>query len=159
MGCDIHIWAERKTDDGYDAIKDVPFAEGAAPFDWRAYGMFGFLADVRNYSGIPPVAEPRGFPIDASLDVADDYNAWSGDAHSASWLSVSELASFDYDMPIEDRRVSVQLAEDLWSGAGTAEPGGGTPTTWRNFLGDQFIADLSKLQECGADRVVFWFDN
>ncbi len=159
MGCDIHIWAERKTANGYEAVTDVLFAEGSAPFDWRAYGMYGFLADVRNYSDVPPLAEQRGFPNDASSVAADDYDAWFSEAHSASWLSVAELAAFDYDNPVEDRRITVQLAENMWSGGGTADPGDGEITTWREFLGGQFMADLAKLQECGADRVVFWFDN
>lgn len=159
MGCDIHIWAERKTDEGYETIKGVQFAEGAAPFDWRSYGMYGFLADVRNYSGVPPIADRRGFPDDASGIITGDYDDWSGDAHSASWLTVAELAAFDYEQPVEDRRVSVQLSANMWSGAGTADPGAGEMMTWRDFLGDQFFADLKTLKDCGADRVVFWFDN
>lgn len=159
MGCDIHIWAERKTATGYEVVNDVGFSEGSAPFDWRAYGMFGFLADVRNYSDVPPIAEKRGLPDDVSAEVRGECLDWCSDGHSHSWLSVSELAAFDYEQPVEDRRVSVQLAENLWSGAGTAEPGGGEMMTWREFLGRQFMDDLAKLQECGADRIVFWFDN
>lgn len=159
MGCDIHIWAERKTENGYEVIKDARFAEGSAPFDWRSYGMYGFLAGVRNYSDVPPIADRRGFPDDASDDVADDYDSWSGDAHSASWLSVTELSSFDYDQAVEDRRVTVQVGPNSWDGGATAEPGGGEMTTYREFLGAAYFADIQKLQEIGADRVVFWFDN
>ena len=159
MWCDIHIWAERKTANGYDVVKGVQFAEGSAPFDWRSYGMFGFLADVRNYSDVPPLAARRDFPDDASHEVAENYDSWSGDAHSASWLSVAELVAFDYDGPVEDRRVTRQLAHNLWSGGETADPGEGKMMTWREFLGDQFMADLEALKACDADRVVFWFDN
>lgn len=159
MGCDIHILAERKVGSAYEAITDAKFAEGPAPFDWRAYGMFGFLAGVRNYSDVPPIAERRGFPEDASKIVADEYDEWAGDAHSPSWLSVAELTAFDYDKPMEDRRVTRQLGPNLWSGACTAEAGFGEMTTYRDFLGPQFFADLSVLEDVGADRVVFWFDN
>lgn len=159
MGCDIHIYAERKTANGYEVVKGVRFSEAPAPFDWRDYGMFGFLADVRNYSDVPPLAWQRGFPEDASVEVAADYDAWAGDAHSPSWLSVAELAAFDYGGMVEDRRIRVQLSENMWSGAGTAEAGGGKMMTWREFLGDSFIADIETLKACGADRVVFWFDN
>lgn len=160
MGCDIHIWAERKTANGFETVKGVEFSEGAsAPFYWRAYGMYGFLADVRNYSDVPPIAECRGFPDDASGIVSGNYRDWDLDAHSPSWLSVAELAAFDYDRPIEDRRVGRQLAPNLYSGACTAEPGEGRMTTYREFLGDAYFEDLEKLKSCGATRVVFWFDN
>lgn len=152
MGCDIHTHAERKIGDKYERIADME------PFDWRSYGMFGFLAGVRNYSDITPLSPPRGLPGNLSHDVAEDYESWQSDAHNASWLSVDELARFEYNQPMEDRRVIVQLAENLWSGAGTADAGGGEVTTYREFLGDAFFDDLEKLKAAGADRVVFWFD-
>lgn len=154
MGCDIHIWAERKTVDGYAPVEDVQFAEGPAPFDWRSYGMYGFFADVRNYSAVPPIAERRGIPEDVSTTVAEDYEHWDMDAHSASWLSVDELAAFDYDAPVEDRRVMIDN-----NGGRTTPPGGGEMTTYREFLGEQFQEEIRRLKDCGADRVVFWFDN
>src|SRR5690606_11435192 len=155
MGCDIHIWAERKTPNGYEAVTDVQFAEGSSPFDWRYYGMFGFLAGVRNYSDVPPIAEQRGWPSDVNKDAADEAD-W---CHSHSWLSVSELSAFDYDKPVEDRRVSRQIAPNMWSGGCTADPGEGHMTTFREFLGEAFFDDLKKLVECGADRIVFCFDS
>lgn len=158
MGCDIHIWAERKVATGYEVVTDAKFSHGPAPFDWRAYWMFGFLAGVRNYSGIPPLAEPRGIPSNVSQDVADDYEMWDADAHSASWLSVEELMAFDYTAPVEDLRVTVQTSWGL-DGGGTAAPGGGKMTTYQDFLGDAFLSDLKVLADIGADRIVFWFDN
>jgi hypothetical protein len=116
--------------------------------------MYGFLADVRNYSAIPPITPQRGLPH----DVAGGDDADLG-KHSHSWLSLSELLAFDYDAPVEDRRIRVQLAPDFWSGAGTAEPGGGEMTTYRGFLGEEFFADLEKLKAAGAERIVFGFDS
>lgn len=153
MGCDIHTYAERKSGDAYELIKDFH------PFDWRSYGMYGWLADVRNYSDVPHIAAGRGVPNDAGTATFDAYDEWKEDAHNASWVSVEELAEFDYDQQVEDRRVRVQLADNLWSGAGTAAPGGGQTMTYREFLGESFFDDLEKLKEAGADRVVFWFDN
>jgi len=154
MGCDIHSWAERKTGTGFAPVSDVVFSEGAAPFDWRSYGMFGFLADVRNYSAVPSIAPRRGFPLDASEEVKNDFEHWESDAHSASWISVSELAAFDYDAPLEDRRIMRN-----GNGGCTCEPGEGEMTTFRDFLGPSFFRDVAILQRAGADRVVFWFDN
>lgn len=148
MGCDIHSQAEKRVDGKWQKI------EGLFPFDWRSYGMYGFLADVRNYSAVPPLAPQRGLPPDA--DVADDEDL--GD-HSYSWLSVEELSAFDYDQPMEDRRVTRQIAPNVTSGGCTAEPGGGEATTYRAFLGPAFFEDLEKLKAAGAERIVFGFDS
>lgn len=153
MGCDIHSYAEKRTESGWQAIEKLH------PFDWRSYGMFGFLADVRNYSAVPPIAEKRGFPDDASPCVVEEYESWSGDAHSVSWLSVDELASFDYDQMMEDRRYMGKVAENAWSGALTADEGQGKKMSFREFLGEGFFDDLKELKEAGAERIVFWFDN
>lgn len=149
MGCDIHTQAEKRINGKWTAIPDF------APFDWRSYGMYGFLADVRNYSAVPPIAEQRGLPDDADLDGDDD---WLGD-HSFSWLSVEELTAFDYDKLMEDRRVTRQTGPNTWDGGCTAEPGGGETMTFRDFLGEAFFKDIDKLKELGAERVVFGFDS
>ena len=152
MGCDIHSRAERKVGGKWEVIP------GLAPFNWRSYGMYGFLANVRNYSAVPPLAEPRGIPDDAPK--VGEYDEYSdlGD-HSYSWLSVDELLAFNYDAPVEDRRVTVQVAPNCWNGGATAEPGGGEKTTYREFLGEAFFKDLEKLKAEGAERIVFGFDS
>lgn len=160
MGCDIHSTAERKVGDGYEAVRDVAFNDGyREPFDWRSYGMFGFLADVRNYSDVPPLAARRGIPKPVSDKYAEELDTWAGDAHSHSWVLVSEMAGFDYDQPLEDRRVTRQIGPNAWSGGSTAEAGYGEMTTYREFLGPQFFEDLQKLIDAGAYRVCFFFDN
>ncbi len=149
MGCDIHGYAEKKNSEGkWEVIQSI------APFDRRSYGTFGFLADVRNYSDVTPISEPRGFPEDASNEVSEEYNSWYGAAHTPSWLTISELTAFDYDMLCEDRRVTRN-----GNGGSTCEPGEGVVQTYREFLGKWFFKDLEELQKCGAERIVFWFDN
>lgn len=148
MGCDIHSRAERKIGGRWQVI------DGLQPFDWRSYGLFGFLANVRNYSAVPPLSEPRGLPDDAPA--TGEYDL--GD-HSHSWLSLEELTAFDYEQTFEDRRVTRQIAPNAWSGGVTGEPGEGEITTFRDFLGSDFFADLDKLKEAGAERVVFGFDS
>lgn len=154
MGCDIHVYAEKRNESG-----DFEDIEGISVFDSRSYGVFGFLADVRNYSSIPAISLPRGIPDDASSETKDSYQSWSCDAHSASWLSVKELSEFDYDAMCEDRRCTVQLSPNCWSGGGTCESGSGQPQTFRKFLGESFMQDIEILKESGAERIVFWFDN
>jgi hypothetical protein len=153
MGCDIHAFVERKIGDIYEYI------DGFEPFKWRSYGTFGFLADVRNYSDVTPISARRGVPDDASDHVKSKIFDWSSDGHSHSWISVKELDEFDYDQPMEDRRVTRQLASNLWFGAETSRPGGGEMTTYRDFLGESFFDDIAELHILGADRVVFFFDN
>lgn len=151
MGCDIHAYSERRTPDGYELVSAV--------FDWRSYGAFAFLAGVRNYSAVPAISSPRGLPADVSQEVRERFDDWGTDAHTPSWLSVSELAAWNYSGEVEDRRYTRQEAPGLFNGGATADVGAGTKTTWRDFLGDKFLEDICKMQDAGADRVVFWFDN
>lgn len=170
MGCDIHSVA---IDTNGKPIEGGNWADGAEanegkhwftgegePFGWRNYGVFGFLAGVRNYSGIAPISEPRGLPADIAAPHGDEH--WLGD-HSFSWLSVSELEAFDYDALAEDRRytgrITLPSGGSIISGACTAEPGNGKVMTWREFLGSDFFRDLEELKRIGADRVAFGFDN
>ena len=152
MGCDIHSHAEKRDGDRWVSL-DVE------AFDDRDYGFFGWLAGVRNYSGLPPIAEDRGFPADASGNTAKSYDYWGIDAHSASWASVAELSGVDYEQTIEDRRTTKQLGPNFWTGGATCEPGEGKKETLREFLGPHYFAALKRLQDAGAERVVFWFDN
>lgn len=149
MGCDIHVFAEKKLPDGTYQSLDVH------PFDWRSYGMFAFLAGVRNYSAVQPIAPLRGLLDDVSEDVRKEAAAWDGDAHSHSWLTVSELIAFDYFAKVEDRR----YMDETGNGGATCAEGMGRTMTWAEFLGSDYMLELKKLIQIGADRVVFWFDN
>jgi hypothetical protein len=141
MGCDIHSFAERKT--GFETWTHVP---GVSPFGWRDYGVFSFLANVRNYHDIPALSEPRGIPVDTSPSVTAAYERWREDAHSMGWLSVAELLAFDYDT-------------GLSIPAGSNGDWDERPTTFRTYLGEPYFDDLRQVAESGAERVVFWFDN
>lgn len=154
MGCDIHTYVE--------ILCDGKWARYALwPFSWRSYTLFGFLADVRNYSAIPAIAKPRGLPHNVSPFVAEEREVWGSDGHSDSWLSLQELLGFDYDQSVEDRRISKRISNYFWDGGCTAEPGDGLMTSYRELLGSEFFKDLAILQALGDPnniRVVFWFD-
>lgn len=152
MGCDIHSYAEKQQNGEWIALDVVAF-------DHRNYGFFGWLADVRNYSSVKPIAARRGLPKDASNSAKNEFESWGYDAHSVSWVSMSELLSIDYDSYIEDRRVMVQLGPNHWTGAATCDQGKGGSLTLREFLGKSFFDSLERLKKSGADRVIFWFDN
>lgn len=159
MGTDINIVAQRRNETGQWIDVRGGFLEGSDPFDWRSYGMFGFLAGVRNYAGIMPISDPRGLPDDFHVgefeDVGESWR-WS-DYHSTSWLSVAELRAVDYDQMVEDRRVVRQTSPRSWDGAHTCPPGEGETMTLREFLGDAFFNDLQKAEELGVERIVFGF--
>jgi hypothetical protein len=171
MGCDIHSRVQVLEEGQWKTVKACVFPPDAPdlfqldsywnrasvePFSWRSYGMFGFLANVRNYSHIPAISEPRGLPEDiASSHNDDDYEF--GD-HSFSWLSLKELLEFDYDQAFEDRRCMRD-----GNGAADAGAGNGLKTTFREFLGPLFFRDLAILRCIRSNpehvRVVFGFDN
>ena len=159
MGCDIHAYAEIRGSDGtwqYAGDNAFPGNEydKNCPFDGaRDYRMFGFLADVRNYSHSPVIAEPRGVPDDASVKVRAEHDWWESDAHSASWLTLAELLAYDYDQTFWDRRIN---------GRALAEEGEGVHLPLREFLGEGFFGYLDGLRRLGDPenvRIVFWFDN
>jgi hypothetical protein len=149
MACDIHSFAEKREGEKFVAIPGLyPFESG------RDYSLFGWLADVRNYSAVPPIAPCRGVPEDASVDARADSDRWGTDGHSHSWLRVEELNIFDYTALVEDRRVTRN-----GNGGCTCDPGEGKTMTWREFLGKWYFDELAALNEAGAERIVFWFDN
>ena len=103
MGCDIHLFVERKIATGWENVP--PPADwngqeldrsGVVPHwsEWfgdRNYELYAWLADVRNRHDQPILAEPRGLPADASPDVRLDWRRWDGDAHSCTWYALAEL--------------------------------------------------------------------
>ena len=170
MGCDIHSKVHLFRDGRWRPVeaKLFPRAEydglfypepldepSPSPFDWRSYGMFGFLAGVRNYSFVPSLSEPRGFPSD--MAGFDPEKTWEYGEHSFSWLGLFELLAFNYDATFEDRRCTRD-----GSGAADSGPGNGTIVTFREFLGLRFFRDLLIMQCLGKPsqtRLVFGFDN
>ncbi len=147
MGCDIHTVTEVRTGHGWEAVlTDAPV------FQWRTYGMFGFLADVRNYSEVPCLWAGRGWPEDCTETAAALRERWAMDGHSYTWVSLAELQGFDYDQPMEDRRC-VEVMNNCWNGGCTTESGAGTQTTYRAFLGPAFFDELERLSGLGIENV------
>lgn len=164
MGCDIHSFVEVKVDGAWKFFREPIFVDKYCPkepFANRSYRVFGFLADVRNYSHVPCITfETRGLPNDLSAE-GFDYMLDS-DYHSPSWLLVSELLKWDYAQTFEDRRTTKLTSGGWYDGAADAGSGNGYKTTYRDFLGSDFFADLSTLGAIGNPenvRVVFAFDN
>lgn len=114
MGCDIHLFVERKVDGKWiSADKWTPYPyreEGDVKQFWvayddrfyrdRNYDLFGMLANVRNGvwgDGFNPIAAPKGLPCDVSPEVKREYSDWGEDGHSHSWLTLAELKAYDWE--------------------------------------------------------------
>lgn len=110
MGCDIHMYAERRSPDGKwescdswvqgEDFFEVPYKD--AIYTGRNYQLFSILANVRNGLGIIPFSEPRGIPKDMSEEVEREYLSWKSDVHSSSWFTVKELMGFDWTRVLEE---------------------------------------------------------
>lgn len=146
MGTDIHATAQKKVNGEWVELEDFGFDEN------RNYAVFGWLADVRNYHGIPPLAEPRGMPE----GYESDYHEGN---HSHTWFAVDELASFDFDRQVEDRRFTAKLPSGITSGGLTAPAGHGVQTTYRELFGKWFVDGIAALKASGAERIVLSFDS
>lgn len=82
------------------------------PYSDRNYELFAFLADVRNGTGfagtdtgdkIIPLAEPRGVPVNASVDWKAENYDWGGDMHSQSWFTLEELLKTNWGQMVTRR--------------------------------------------------------
>ena len=147
MGCDIHGYLERNLNNKWQFISFMPFD------NYRTYGFYGFLADVRNYSMIEPIKSNKGFPNDCCGIINDAYKYWEDDMHNVGWIYIEDLINFDYTKIIEDRRIHGQ----------TCAIGEGKKMQLSEFLGASYFEILNKLKnyidEKAPVRLVFWFDN
>lgn len=192
MGADIHSFAEVKTNGKWVIVKDPIFYDygenkSTEPFGIRDYSVFGFLADVRNYSNCEPISETKGLPDDSEylntkLDKPERYSYSGYDAgiaytkkgeiecdinyHSLSFLTLKELIDFDYEKTFWNRRITKTTIRPnggkIINGAALAEEGEGAIITYREHLGSAFFEDIEALKTLGNPedvRIVFWFDN
>lgn len=86
MGCDIHSYIEYKKNGQW---------KSESCYIGRDYALFGLLAGVRGVS-IKPIAEERGLPPDVTKRVQQQSNAWDGDGHSHSYVTLEELLELDW---------------------------------------------------------------
>ncbi len=89
MGCDIHLYVEAR-ENGKWAHKNV------IGYNGREYNLFSVLANVRNRHDLTPICEPKGLPTGMSSEVANKMESGVYAYHSHSWLTLSEIQSFDW---------------------------------------------------------------
>jgi hypothetical protein len=170
MGCDIHSWIEVRPNPSSDEWKAMNIS--VEPLDNRHYGLFGWLADVRNYSAIQPLKYPKGMPSNADIP-ADLRSLFGMCGHGASWYTLEEFEAVDFNRTVEDRRITADISYrypggcTVISGGETAETGEGKKIPLLKFLAgsdifmcinimQQFRQALDLPSDCV--RVVFFFD-
>jgi len=110
MGCDIHLFTERKRNINdqerwvnIDHLKLNPYYGNNEYedvfvvlnlFEKRDYRLFSILGNVRNYSNNYFISEPRGLPHDCSELTKKESIKWGCDGHSHSYLTLEELKKF-----------------------------------------------------------------
>ena len=128
MGCDIHMYVERKRGGKwYNCdyfVPSIEWKDADGPDDskftriemygGRNYALFATLANVRNYGNTDYICEPKGLPEDASEYVASEYESWVGDAHSCSYLTLQNLIDFQTEKhPLKRRGMISPAAQKL----------------------------------------------
>ena len=143
MGCDIHLYLERKI-----AVKGTPkwvgLGEVRGTLSTRNYGLFAELASVRGQSSRN--MHPLGIPADASELVAFSCDDSGQDGHSHSWCTVREMVlAYAIAKGTADELVVAALEND-------------TRCVVRQFekLTEFWMNNDDSAHEY---RFVFWFDN
>jgi hypothetical protein len=182
MGCDIHAVVEAKLPYNLEREeKEDTFLHWhniGDPGIGRNYEVFAVLGNVRNEEEIPFIAERR-FPesakdIEASDEFLALYEQWSGDAHSASWVTLKEMKDFNAEQTIYSHRLVSSRDEQ---GNITSTCGGSNRENlpevgdtnifgpWGHGYWDSIISRIEKLATTWGItdpervRVAFFFDN
>jgi hypothetical protein len=154
MGCDIHFYVERRVN-GVWQTADTWEPEGdslhvdykKAFYHSRNYDLFSILADVRNghgFAGVKtgedfiPMFAPRGVPDDACPEYKAEIQSWGGDAHSASWVSLSEILSYDWT-----EKTIKQGWVDVTEWARARDNNGEGPEGWSESIGGGAVKHLT----------------
>lgn len=186
MGTDISVILEVRQDDGkwyepesynvpnYDFQDSLDYS--TFPFNYRSYGLFGFLANIRNMHNIPSITDHRGLPEDSIWleQQTSDNNIFREtnrqealDGHYGhTWVTLQELLDFAYDQVFEDRRSRNVLSNAdnsvvIYSGSTMLKEGQGNMTNIRDFLGDFYFLQLEALKTFGEPsnvRLIMYFD-
>lgn len=141
MGCDIHHFREVRKAGQWVCLETsdedgLLYAERHVP---RNYWLFGLLHEgVR--TEWPESFKGRGIPEDASGLVKACHHFWDEDAHSESWLGLTEL---------HEKFAALLLSPSEEAGK------------LRTYLKEGLLDRLEWPEDTPPEdcRIVFWFDN
>lgn len=145
MGCDIHLFLERKTNKGW--VINTPYGKGEYVTNIqiidnypRCYMLFGILAGVRN-NCVRPIAQPRGVPDDCCKEYRAFVDEWDGDGHNHSFFGVSELKAAINKYTGDEKALLEEFTEHIMKMIDVMRP-------W-----------MKGLEQPEEYRVCFFFDN
>jgi len=126
MGCDIHVFLERRYAKGpwqldpmhkHVTYNGRDFIVSIATFSGRNYDFFGRVAGVRSMN--IPVVSPRGLPDDMCQELKANFD--SSHHHTPTWLSPKEMQKamkkFEADYKSFWDEYDNYGSNWLWSGA------------------------------------------
>lgn len=174
MGCDIHIYRERKVNgnwetsttetvehygegEEYTSISNGidSFEEGVTRYVGRNYGLFSFLSGVRSYGDpwfMDPIAEDRGFPEDICQINKQLLN--DGDLHSHGYITIAELHDLIQETKTEIIKSSVGAS--TLNGERTRFLLEGLNNLLETVNWDNYFEGLDPESEC---RILICYDN
>lgn len=129
MGCDIHLYMEKKTDNGWERVRYIH------DLYFRSYWQFAQLGMTGRAYGTEPLFELKGLPQNLSEFVQRELDEYGGDGHSPSYLTLQEMGE--------------KLASNKDAG----------PQIWEIFEEMQSLFKKHKLEDKKDFRLVYWFDN
>lgn len=141
-----------------------------SPFQVQNYGVFAFLANVRNNFMLAPVSYHPGLPdghesIEQIINMLGDKGFVSRypygilEGYFQVHVYLSDLVKFNYDQQFEDRRNYACWPPDFKD---SVEPGDGVITTYRELLGEKYFDDLNSLKNIsrqGDVRIILAFES
>ena len=137
MGCDIHMYIERRICAGVGKWCMCEAVSFPNPAIRRDYVFFAALAGVR---GEGP--EPKGLPADASDSVGMFADDFASDGHSHSWESLKDFVNLHSFIHADEYKKVRSLNDKIKY----------------LFPGVKAHCRL-QLEDVDMFRVVFWFDN
>lgn len=178
MGCDIHLFVEKKIAGKWQAVKgvnelEVQYIEGIRKggeleeywtrrlqelqegtfdylFDGRHYLLFEVLAGVRAKHDLVPISEPKGLPEDGSPEALASSQEWGMDGHSHSWLTAAELNAYNWDQNISrEGWVGVEQFKEYMEK--------GQPSAWSGGVGGGGVRHVSNRDMKDGIRDGFLF--
>ena len=137
MGTDIHFHIEVKIDGVWHHY--------ACPTINRNYAIFYIMAGVRESNSrnayLKTISEPKGLPDNITKITEIDVNEWDTDAHSTSWLSLTDIKMLEDEL----NKLELDLEHDVLR---------------CYFFGNAFSDLMGKPYDGIEDiRFIFWFDN
>ena len=166
MGCDIHLYIEVRKDGKWTSADRWTRDTYAPPgvermtvdydhnwFTDRNYELFAILAGVRGEAA--PIAEPKGFPEDASELLKIEY-AEGGD-HTPTWYTLRELMDADWEAPVTYQKVVEYGAYAKWNAWDRKQ--GESPSGWCGGTSVKTIseaeADVLVAKEVAAGKTIY----